>query len=124
LVSDISDLLEQARRTTVRAVNSILTTTYWEIGRRIVEFEQGGKERAEYGEELLVKLGNDLTRKHGRGFSPQGLYKMRGFYLGWLIFPTPSGKLEARTKTRIFWNFLISKTNMARMSWKKHSFGI
>lgn len=101
LVSDISSLLDQARRTTVRVVNSVLTTTYWEIGRRIVEFEQGGKAKAEYGEELLDRLSNDLTRTHGRGFSMQGLYKMRGFYLGWQISPTPSGKLEARAKCPI-----------------------
>ena len=66
LVSNISILLEQARRTTARSVNSILAATYWEIGRRIVEFEQGGRARAEYGEQLLVRLANDLTAQHGR----------------------------------------------------------
>lgn len=95
LVSDISGLLEQARRGAARSVNAILTATYWEIGRRIVEHEQGGKARAEYGEELLQSLSNDLTAKHGRGFSRQGLQKMRAFYLGWEICSTPSGKLEA-----------------------------
>jgi hypothetical protein len=53
LVSDISGLLEQARRSAARAVNSVLTPAYWEIGRRIVEHEQGGRARAEYGETLL-----------------------------------------------------------------------
>jgi predicted nuclease of restriction endonuclease-like (RecB) superfamily len=96
LLSGISDLLERARRMSARSVNSILTATYWEVGRRIVEFEQGGKARAEYGEELMKRLGQDLAARHGRGFSPQGLYKMRGFYLGWQIFPTASGKLQAR----------------------------
>lgn len=98
LVSGISGLLDQAKQTVTRSANSVVTTTYWEVGRRIVEYEQGGKERAEYGKELLIRLGNDLTKQHGRGFSMQGLYKMRGFYLGWQIFPTPSGKLEARAK--------------------------
>lgn len=96
LVSDISGLLEQARHTAARSVNSILTATYWEIGRRIVEFEQRGAARAEYGDVLIERLAIDLTVRHGRGFSKQGLYKMRGFYLGWQILPTPSGKLEAR----------------------------
>jgi predicted nuclease of restriction endonuclease-like (RecB) superfamily len=96
LVSDISDLLERARRTAARSVNNILTVTYWEIGRRIVEHEQGGQPRAGYGEELLVRLSQDLSAKYGRGFSRQGLQKMRAFYLGWQICPTPSGKLEAR----------------------------
>ena len=56
LLTGISDLLDQARRTSARTVNNILTATYWEIGRRIVEYEQGGKARAEYGEELLERL--------------------------------------------------------------------
>lgn len=96
LLSDISGLLEQARRTAVRTINSILTATYWEVGRRIVEYEQGGKVRAAYGEELLEHLSRDLTARYGRGFSRQGLQKMRVFYLGWEICPTPSGILEAR----------------------------
>ena len=95
LVTGIADLLEQARRGVARAVNSVLTATYWEIGRRIVEFEQGGKARAEYGEELLRRLAQDLASRHGRGFSRQGLQKMRSFYLGWEICPTASGISEA-----------------------------
>jgi predicted nuclease of restriction endonuclease-like (RecB) superfamily len=98
LVSDISGLLEQARRTAARSINSILTATYWEIGRRIVEFEQGGKARAEYGERLLVRLADDLKTKHGRGFSARNLRQMRTFYLGWEIWQTPSAKLEVRVK--------------------------
>lgn len=96
LVADIRALLEQARRSAARSVNSILTATYWQVGRRIVEYEQSGSARAEYGEALVDRLARDLTARHGRGFSKQGLYKMRGFYLGWQILPTPSGKLEAR----------------------------
>lgn len=96
LVSDISGLLEQARRTAVRSVNSVLTATYWEIGRRIVEFEQGGKERAEYGEALLVNLACDLKAKYGRGFSKSNIFQMRAFYQGWEIFQTPSGKFHAQ----------------------------
>ena len=96
LVSSISELLEQARHTAARSVNAVLTAAYWEIGRRIVKYEQSGTARAEYGEALIERLAKDLTEIHGRGFSKQGLYKMRGFYLGWQILPTPSGHLEAR----------------------------
>jgi predicted nuclease of restriction endonuclease-like (RecB) superfamily len=96
LLSGISGLLNQARRISARTVNSILTATYWEIGRRIVEYDQGGKARAEYGEELLKRLGGDLSSRFGRGFSERNLLKMRTFYLGWEISPTPSAKLEAR----------------------------
>jgi predicted nuclease of restriction endonuclease-like (RecB) superfamily len=98
LVSDISSLLEHARRFVVRSANSILVATYGDVGRRIVEFEQGGEKRTDYGKELLIRLGSDLTRQHGRGFSWRNLYQMRGFYLGWDILQTPSAKFEARTK--------------------------
>ena len=57
LLTGISDLLDQARRMSARTVNRILTATYWEIGRRIVEHEQGGEARAEYGQNLLVSAG-------------------------------------------------------------------
>lgn len=96
LLTRVASLLEQGRRTVARTTNAILTATYWQISRQIVEFEQGGHERAEYGDELLQRLGRDLTEKFGRGFTRQGLQKMRAFYLGWAIFPTPSGKMQAR----------------------------
>src|SRR5262249_30768123 len=85
LVSGISDLLEQSRRSAARSVNSILSATYWEIGRRLVEFEQGGKARAGYGEELLKRLGSDLSTKYGRGFGWRNLFRMRSFFLHWEI---------------------------------------
>src|SRR6266849_1678234 len=80
LLADISGLLEQARRAAARAVNSVLTTTYWKIGRRITEFEQGGQARAEYGEGLLKHLAQDLTAQYGRGFGTVNLSQMRKFY--------------------------------------------
>jgi len=98
LLADISDLLDQARRMSARTINSILTATYWEVGRRIVEHEQGGRAQAEYGRSLLVSLAKDLTAKYGRGFSKSNLFQMRAFFLGWEIFQTPSGKFEARAK--------------------------
>ncbi len=98
LVTGISELIEENRLQAVRSINNILTATYWEIGRRIVEFEQGGESRAEYGEMLIANLSTDLMTRYGRGFSSQGLYKMRSFYIGWEIFPTPSGKFVAQAK--------------------------
>jgi predicted nuclease of restriction endonuclease-like (RecB) superfamily len=98
LVSDISKLLEHARRGAARTLNSILAATYWEIGRRIVEFEQQGKGRAEYGQALLTRLGTDLSAKYGRGYSWRNLFRMRNFYLDWEILPTASAKLEARVR--------------------------
>ena len=70
LIGGIAELLETARRTAARTVNALMTATYWEIGRRIVEFEQRGEKRAVYGEELLRKLSTDLVSRFGRGFLP------------------------------------------------------
>lgn len=96
VLSGISALLEEARRAAARSVNAIMTATYWEVGRRIVELEQGGGERAEYGKALLKRLATDLTAQFGRGFGPVNLHNMRRFYLEWSgpkIFQTASEKL-------------------------------
>lgn len=102
VLSGISDLLEQARRSAARAVNKIMAATYWEVGRRIVVHEQGGETRAGYGAELLKRLAADLAAKHGRGFSERNLRLMRAFYAGWEIRQTPSAKFAARVKDTPF----------------------
>lgn len=81
LLSGIQRLLEEARHQAARSVNAILTATYWEIGRRIVVHEQGGKSRAGYGEELLKRISEDLTSRIGRGFGISHVKMMRQFYL-------------------------------------------
>lgn len=92
ILAGISELLESARRHAARAVNSIMTATYWEIGRRIVEHEQKGFNRAEYGSALLKRLSIDLSSKYGRGFSERNLEQMRLFYQIWPISQTASAK--------------------------------
>ena len=87
LISGIGKLLETARHSAARVVNSLMTATYWEVGRRIVEFEQGGKKRAGYGEELLGRLAEDLTARFGKGFGADNLGNMRRFFLA---FPPPA----------------------------------
>ena len=67
-VSGLVQILDSARSTAARAVNAVMTSTYWEIGHRIVTFEQGGEERAAYGEALLQKIAKDLSSRSGRGF--------------------------------------------------------
>jgi len=97
LVRDLSGLLESARRASARAVNALMAATYWKIGRRIVEYEQRGERRAEYGAELLERLSADLTRRFGRGFSRQNLQYMRQFYLAFppdAIRQTVSGESD------------------------------
>lgn len=97
MLDSFVELLDAARRSAARAVNAVITATYWEVGRRIVEIEQGGKERAEYGDEFLVQLGKDLSQRFGRGFQKSNLYQMRQFYLTYQnIFQTLSGKFEFR----------------------------
>ncbi len=76
-------MLEAARHASARAVNSVMTGTYWEIGRRIVESEQRGAERAGYGTRLVERLSLDLTARFGRGFGVVNVTQMRRFYLAW-----------------------------------------
>jgi predicted nuclease of restriction endonuclease-like (RecB) superfamily len=81
--AEIVELLKAARSTAARNVNSIMTATYWEIGRRIVEQELKGEARANYGEQLLELLAKDLTKQFGRGFGNINLWRMRAFYRAW-----------------------------------------
>jgi predicted nuclease of restriction endonuclease-like (RecB) superfamily len=95
-MSQLVGLLEQARRNSARSVNAIMTSTYWEIGRRIVEQEQRGQRRAQYGKALLHRLAADLTSRFGKGFSERNLLAMREFFLAWSIPQTVSAEsLEA-----------------------------
>jgi predicted nuclease of restriction endonuclease-like (RecB) superfamily len=94
----IAALLAEARRQSARSVNAILTATYWEIGRRIVEFQQQGQDRAEYGDVLLKRLSADLTKQFGRGFGWRNIFQMRAFYLTHQdILSTLSAKSAATT---------------------------
>lgn len=125
LITGIGTLLEESRRSVARAANCFMTATYWEpkrcgdrlpqaarrgskanqIGRRIVEFEQGGKRRAEYGDELLERLSHDLTERHGRGFGAVNLSHMKRFYLSWpteKIFQTLSEESRPGSGVEIF----------------------
>ena len=80
VLADVSSLLEHARRAAARSVNAVMTAAYWQIGQRLVEVEQGGEVRAEYGTKLLKRLAQDLTAQFGRGFSERNLEQMRLFY--------------------------------------------
>jgi len=94
LINSIGALLEQGRKQAYQSVNSILVKTYWEIGKQIVEYEQHGEEKAEYGSALLDNISKDLKIMHGRGFSKSNVYLMRQFYLKYQKFQTVSGKLS------------------------------
>ena len=77
LLAQIGEILTTGRRHVYQVVNTSLLKTYWEIGRHIVEFEQGGQKSAVYGKELLKQLAKDLTRSYGKGFSQSNVYYMR-----------------------------------------------
>ena len=95
---DVSKIVDAARHAATRSVNAAMTAAYWLIGHRIIEFEQSGQERAEYGTALIGRLAADLTQRFGRGFSRQNIQYMRLFYLSYppdQICQTASGKLAA-----------------------------
>ena len=81
VINDIKDLIKKARYKTVIAINSEMLMAYYQIGKKIVEEEQKGKERAEYGEKLLENLSKELNKEFGKGFSVDNLERMRRFYL-------------------------------------------
>lgn len=90
LLQQVVDLLQQARQQVLRTVNSTMVYTYFEIGRLIVEEEQNGKERAEYGKQLLKGLSADLTMEFGKGFSVDNLQNMRKLFLAYSNYETVS----------------------------------
>ena len=81
LVREIRDLVQSARRAAAQNVNTLQVITNFEIGRRIVEYEQKGRQRAEYGKRTLIELSRQLTNELGHGFSERNLKYMRRFYL-------------------------------------------
>ncbi|MFA5329370.1 MAG: PDDEXK nuclease domain-containing protein [Prolixibacteraceae bacterium] len=93
LIEQIGGLLQSGRQKAIQSVNTILVQTYWQIGRYIVEFEQHGNERAEYGTQLFERLSKDLTTAYGKGFSRSNLLYMRKLYLYFQISETLSHKL-------------------------------
>jgi predicted nuclease of restriction endonuclease-like (RecB) superfamily len=94
LITDIGNILEQGRRQVITSVNTTLVRTYWQIGREIVEYEQKGKEKAEYGSDFLNKLSKDLKEKYGSGFSRRLVLDIRRFYINYPKWQTVSAKLN------------------------------
>lgn len=93
LISSIGEALRDGRGQAAQAMNRAMLSTYWQIGKFIVDYEQHGNEKAEYGSELLMRLSRDLTDRHGSGFSKSNVFTMRRLYLIYPKFQTLSGKL-------------------------------
>jgi predicted nuclease of restriction endonuclease-like (RecB) superfamily len=101
-IQEIKELLKSARNKIYQNINEIMTKTYFEIGKRIVEEEQLGKSRASYGKELLKNLSDELTKEFGKGFSVDNLENMRRFYLVYSKSETSSRKFELSWSHYIF----------------------
>jgi predicted nuclease of restriction endonuclease-like (RecB) superfamily len=138
LLLSISELLIDGRRHAAKSLNAVLTTTYWSIGQHLVEYEQGGKERASYGTELLKQLSRDLQAQLGRGFSERNLEQMRQFYLHWStpqalsadsgkglprgISQTPSAKLSLRNAPafQLSWSHYVRLLSVPDLKARQH----
>ena len=94
IINEIRQILLSARENVARAVNNELLFAYWNIGKIIVDNEQAGSEKAEYGKQLLKLLSKELTRELGKGFSRSNLQNMRLLYLNYPICQSLSGKLS------------------------------
>ena len=94
IYDEISNLLKEARRNIVSNINTTMTKTYFLIGKRIVEEEQNGNERAEYGEKLIKNLSKRLTEEFGKGFSKRNLWQMKQFYLAYSKVQTVSAQFK------------------------------
>jgi predicted nuclease of restriction endonuclease-like (RecB) superfamily len=112
LYHGIRDLLLAARSQVRQAVNTAMVQTYWQIGRMIVEGEQGGNERAEYGKAVLPELAKRLTLEFGKGFSAQSLWNYRLFYLS---FPILSALRRELTWTH--YKSLLRVSNAQAREW-------
>lgn len=117
VIQEIKEILTEAREKVARTVNNELLLAYWNIGRIIVESEQAGSEKAEYGRQLLKSLSKELTRELGKGFSVSNLQYMRRFYLEYENQQTLSVKLS--------WSHYCELLNVsdrnARMFYQKES---
>lgn len=112
LLESIGTTLQRSRANAIKAVNEELVNTNWEIGKYIVTYEQGGKERADYGSALLTLLAKDLKSQYGKGFSKSNIYLCRQFYLKYPKFQTLSGKFETNQSSS---NKLLSWSHYAEL---------
>lgn len=133
ILAEVVGLIEMARHASVRSVNAIMTATYWEIGRRIVEFEQRGARRAQYGAGLLQRLSEDLTTRFGRGFSTDNLETMRLFYTAYPVREisekpsrkSPANKSETLSRELpLSWSHYVMLVRRCRSAEARHFYEI
>ncbi len=115
LLNDIRTIIEQGRREAYAAVSQVTIATYWNIGRRIVEEEQGGAERAVYGDYLLKTLAEQLTAEFGQGFNKRSLEKYRQFYLSFKDLEIAPAR--GRNLTWTHYKIIMREPNPAGREW-------
>ncbi len=111
LLTNIGVTIEAARSNAVKIVNYELVKAYWEIGRHIVQFEQQGNERAEYGSELLARLSEDLGYSYGKGFGRRNVLDMRRFYLAYKKWQAVPAKLS--------WSHFVTLIGVSNVTTRK-----
>ncbi len=105
-ILEIKEILSNARKRAYSAVNTAMVEAYWNIGKRIVQEEQHGKERAEYGKEIIKKLSKELTTEFGKGYSQRTLREFRQFY------STFNYLFQEEVNQTVIW-----RTVFAKLSW-------
>lgn len=119
IFKQVAELLQNARQQVLRTVNSTMTITYFEIGRIIVEEEQNGKDRAQYGKQLLKDLSKQLTKEFGKGFSIDNLENMRKFYLTFSISESLTRILQIQKPQSVSEEFKSQKAQTVSAEFKK-----
>lgn len=118
-ITDIKKILKQARQQAFTAINTVMIEAYWQVGRRIVEEEQSGKNRAEYGSELIKNISTELTKDLGRGFSETNIRNFRMFYLTFPDFNTIQQTVSAELTWSHFQLIMRVPDENARMYYLK-----
>ena len=114
ILGEVASIVKAARHSAAKTVNAVMTAAYWLIGRQIVEYEQRGEKRADYGEALVEQLSGDLTGRFGCGFGKSNLFDMRAFYLACPdTFQTPSGKSGRHLLLRILLKLPLGDSTVA-----------
>jgi len=125
LFSQVVDLLQQARQQVIRTVNQTMVCAYYEIGRMIVEEEQNGKDRAEYGKQLLKGLSKRLTQEFGKGFSVDNLQNMRRLFVVYANYETPSSISDVTIPLLLTGKLKIQKSEslsrIFKLSWSHYT---
>jgi DUF1016 N-terminal domain len=122
----VAEVLRAARSNAYRAVNFVMVEAYWSVGRMIVEEEQQGKERAEYGAALIKNLSVRLSEEFGRGFTERNVWQIRQFYLAFPSEGTQSQKLHA-LRAELTWTFRtlsIASSSLPQMPCQKIEFWV